>query len=433
MPAACSFLTAYQFSAVSMKHNYFKMPGIGRCILIMAVLQFIVNRVSGQTSGKIIEDLTGSGFEDTRCVITEENCYVSIENHTYRWDVMAISRALDIIASDIDGSLEINLLILDNDMPQKVICVNKTDWKDISTGLIDTGQSSDKISITYHTGKALNNLRKAEVFNRGTRRKFDLVIYPQFYFENTRINQFYETQVNIAPSLEFSLWKGNRFTGQIILPVQNSLGYEGDYVRPGFLTLSQEFRLSDNLSGTVTAGNFAGSVYGISAYLRLYILNGRFNIEMTNGLTGSSHFIDHRWAHTSPDRYTGSFSVSWFWSRFNMELKAGGARYINEDYGLFASCLRHFNETSVGLYAGSGKSGYNGGFFFSVPFFCKRRPNRRMFRVTIPAQYGFSYNAGTEYFYGQSLRTEPNPIYRDRFKWDESIKNMIINLKNYSK
>jgi hypothetical protein len=114
-----------------------------------------------------------------------------------------------------------------------------------------------------------------------------------------------------------------------------------------------------------------------------------------------------------------------------MELKAGGARYINEDYGLFATCLRHFNETAVGLYVQAGKSSRNGGFFFSIPLPCKRRPDRRFFRISLPPQYGFTYNAGTEYFYGQTLRTEFNSIYEDRFTWDQSLKNMIINLKNY--
>jgi len=51
------------------------------------------------------------------------------------------------------------------------------------------------------------------------------------------------------------------------------------------------------------------------------------------------------------------------------------ARYVNEDYGLFARCTRHFSETSVGLYAQIGEFGNNAGFFFSVPLPFKKRPN----------------------------------------------------------
>jgi hypothetical protein len=430
MLGICLIVISIQFEAVREKHAFIKLPGITRYLLILAMLQGIFQRISSQTADKIIDDLDQSGFENLRCIITEDTCYVSIENYTYRWDVMAISQALDIIASDLDGAFEINLLLLDNTVPQKLINVSTSDWKDFSSEIMDAERFTDKISIAYRTGGASAKLRGAEVINPGIR-KFDLVIYPQLYFENTLLNKFYETQVNIAPALKFSLWKGNRFTGQVIFPIQNNLGYEGDHIRPGILTISQEFRLSDNLFSTISAGNFSNSLYGISASVRLYVFNGRCNLEMTDGLIGSSHFIDREWVHSRLDRFTCSLAISWFWSRFNLELKAGGARYINEDCGIFATCLRHFNETAVGLYVQAGKSGNNGGFFFSIPIPCKRRPDRRFFRISLPPQYGFTYNAGTEYYYGQTLRTEFNSIYEDRFTWDKSLKNMIINLKNY--
>ncbi len=410
-----------------------KLTDIKRYIIMIVVLQGAAQKAPGQTPAKIIEDLTGSGFENVRCLIRDDKCYVSIENQTFRWDIPAISTALDIIASDLAGSPEINMLVLENDIPQKLISTMSNDWRNFSTGMDHNGQLKNKISITNKTGDVTSLLKKAEVFNRAAGRKFELVIYPQLYFENTLINKYYETQINLAPSLEFSLWKGNKFTGQVILPIHNSLGYEGDHIRPGFLTISQGFRISDNLSGTVAAGNFINNAYGISLYLKLYIIKDLFCIESTNGLIGNSHFIDNKWIHGSPDTYTGSMALSWFWSRFNMELQTGCARYINEDYGVFASCTRQFNETSVGLYLQAGKYSHNGGFFFSIPFFFKRKPNRKLFRITIPEQYAFTYNAGTEYYYGQSLRTETNSVYRDRFKWDKSLQNMIINFKTITK
>jgi hypothetical protein len=81
----------------------------------------------------------------------------------------------------------------------------------------------------------------------------------------------------------------------------------------------------------------------------------------------------------------------------------------------------------------TGEFSNNGGFFFSIPFPFKQRPGRKLIRISLPRQYGFTYNAGTEHYYGQTLRTESNSIYKDRFKWDESMINMIINLKDYSK
>lgn len=431
MSAVSLVLEITQVITVRARNGFMKLSDIRKYLLIMTILQGIVQRGSGQVADKIISDLVKSGFENTRCIIEDDRCYVSIENHTFRWDVLAISGALDIIASGLNGSLEINLLILDNAMPQKLICVSRDEWRKFSTGSIDSSGISDRISVTFRTREVYSRLKHAEVFNRGSG-KFDLVIYPQFYFENTLLNKLYETQFNLAPAAEFSLWKGNKFMGQVILPIQNSLGYEGDHIRPGFLTISQEFRISDGFHTTITAGNFIGNSYGISACSRLYIFNGLFNVEMTNGIIGSSHFIEHKWIHNGLDSYTGSLSLAWFWSRFNMELKAGAARHLNEDHGIFASCARSFNETVVGLYIEKGEFSNNGGFFFSIPLFFRQRSARKLFRITIPPQYGFTYNAGTEYYYGQTVKTEPNSIFRDRFKWDQSIKNFITKIKNYS-
>lgn len=415
--------------SIGVTQTLLKHTGLRGYLLMLAMLQGVVHRIPGQTPEKITADLVRSGFENIRCIVGDQKCCVSLENHTYRWDILAISKALDIVASGLDKPLEINLLLLENDVPRKMVSVSVNDWKNFTLGYTDPADSEGRITVTHRTDSVAQILKKIKALNR-SRNKFDLVIYPQFYFENTLKYKFYETQINIAPALEFSLWKGNRFTGQVIFPIHNRLGYEGDHIRPGIVSISQEIRLSDNFRSTLAAGNFPGNTYGFASEFNLLLFNGNFNLELTCGAIGSSYFLNGEWVHSPIDRVTGSLSASWFWSHFNMELKAGGARYVNEDFGLFARCIRHFNETSAGLYVQIGEFGNNGGFFFSIPLPFKRRLPRNFFRITLPPQYGFSYNAGTEYYYGRSVNTVPNAIYSDRFAWNESIKNMIINIKN---
>jgi hypothetical protein len=410
------------------KHEYFRTGQIQSLILLATILQGFFQRASGQASELIAASLVKAGFENTRCIIADDKCYVSIENHTFRWDIKAIFNALEIISTTADTSLEINLLILDSKIPQILIRVESDDWRNYLLGLIDSNELSGKLILSCCTQEAASKLSGAEVSNPGSG-KFDLIIYPQIFFENSRTYKFYETQINLAPALEFSLWKGSKFTGQAVIPLHNDLGYEGDHVRPGIVTISQHVKFSDHLSGSLTAGNFAGGYYGVAEDLSLSLFREQCSIELKSGLVGSSHFIDNEWMHSTLNRFTGSLSLAWFWKRFNMELKAGGARFINEDYGLFATCLRRFNETSVGLYVQKNEYNYNGGIFFSIPFPGQKRSNRKFFRILLPPQYEFVYNAGTEYFYGQTLSTELDPIYSDRFKWAESLKIMLINHK----
>jgi hypothetical protein len=65
-----------------------------------------------------------------------------------------------------------------------------------------------------------------------------------------------------------------------------------------------------------------------------------------------------------------------------------------------------------------------------LPF--KRRPDRRF--SGFHCYVWIYHNAGTEYFYGQTLRTESIPIYEDRFTWDQSQKyDRVPKITKYEK
>ena len=323
-------------------HNLTEPLGIKSGLVLWVLFLTVTVKLSGQTGNRIMERLTQAGYENVKIVIDENQCYVSLENHVYRWDAMAVSEALDLIENEIDGQTEINLILMENGMPQKLIRANNSGIAESDTGMIDPFYSTGRISVTHKTGNAFSKLKDLDYANPSAG-KIDIILYPQFYFENTRLDRFYETQVNIAPAVEFSPWEGGTVSGQVIFPIQNSLGYEGNHIRPGIISISQDFRLSDDFSTSLSAGNFTGCIYGIVSTTDIYLINGDFDLEIMAGLVGSSHFIDGEWIHSKLERFTSSVSLSWFWSRFNMELRAGGARFINEDFGLFASALRMFD------------------------------------------------------------------------------------------
>ena len=401
------------------KYNY---------ILLIFILNGNFLKVVCQPLNKIRKALNESGFENTRAVITEGNCFVSIENHTYRWDVMAFAKGLELLSVNTEYSVNISLVVLENGIPQELIIVNRTDWKQFALGLIQEQGFAGKIQVSNKTESVWKLIRKSKL-NKPSTFKFDFVIYPQLFFENTRVDQLYEVQLNIAPALEYSLWKGNKFVMQAIFPIYNNLGYEGNTVRPGYLTIAQDFRLPGRWLGSVTAGNFNGGRYGSDLYIRHPFKNGRWNLELNTGLTGDSHFLDSRWIHNKMDILTWSGSLSWFYPRYDLELKAGAGRYIKQDYGVFASCSRSFGETIIGFYLKAGETSQNGGFFFSIPLFFKERPVRKTFRITIPSRYSLIYNAGTEHYFGQSYCADISYDRKSSLFFTESIKNKIVNHK----
>jgi len=235
-------------------------------------------------------------------------------------------------------------------------------------------------------------------------------------------------QLNLAPALEFSVWKGMNFTGQMIFPIINELGYEGGFVRPGYVTLSQEFRLPRQWFVKATAGNFSDTRYGIDLSLKHHLANERWNIELNAGLTGSSHFFDYKWTKSSMNTITWSAAASYYYPRYGLKFKAGAAQYIYKDRGLFASCTRYFGEKAFGFYALLGEQSTNGGFHLTFPFPDKKRSSRKAFRITIPKYYEMSYDAGTEFLNGQIYKTSPDLNRINNNNHPEYLINEILKL-----
>lgn len=397
-------------------------------ILFVALLIGNLNQVFSQSIDKIRQELFQSGFENLRLVQTKGKLTICLENVTYRWQVLSIAVSLDKITACLSEPVDLELILLDQGIPKLLITVSANDWKNFRSGNLPASEFSSRLSVSANLGDTWDKIKDIKAENRSAG-KIDLVLYPQFAFKNTLLRKLYEIQLNVAPAIEISMWKGMNFTGQVIFPVINELGYEGGFIRPGYLTLSQEFRLPHQWFGRATAGNFSDTRYGAVVSLKHPFQNKRWSVDLNAGLTGSSHFFDYKWTKTAVNTVTWSSSVSYFYPHYNLEFKAGAAQYIYNDTGLFASCTRYFGETAFGFYAMLGENNTNGGFHMTIPFPIKKRSSRKMFRLTIPEYYEMSYDAGTEFQYGQSFSTSPD---KNRIKdnyFPEYLKNEVLHLK----
>ena len=398
-------------------------------IVLLILLVIGINQGFTQSLESMSQGLITLGFENIRAVNSEGIYYVSVENNVYRSDPLAIAEALDLISGIAADSSELHLILVEKGIPYNLISVNSNSWKDFRNGTLDREQFSDRFQVTWEIDEAWDKLKGYRPKNPNTK-KIDVVVYPQLSYQNIRLAKIYETQFNIAPAVEFSVWRGNKITGQVIFPVHNELGYEGDFIRPGFLTLSQEFRPHKRWLGKFSAGNFNNSRYGFDLYLLHPFQNENWNLEIRAGATGNSHFFDSKWTHGKLNSLTWSSSLSWFYSRYNIVLKAGAAQYIYNDMGLFATCTRYFGETTVGFFAYAYENRYNGGFRVTIPFPLKKRSTRKFIRLTTPKHFGISYNSNNEFYYRQSFRTNPDENKIKFLSFTRLFKNQILNLKN---
>lgn len=401
----------------------------GLKLFVVNIFMLLVIPSYSQPQYSLTEQLKAEGFENIRVKTIPGKIYIGIENKSYRWVPAMIARAFDIIAQDTDIGTEINLVITENEIPQYTVVVKAADWQDYIQGRTGFHNMMKKMMLTWNSSEIWEAVKKEPV-NNPAAGKTDLVVYPQLAYENTQLDQIYEYQLNVAPLIKTSLWKGGTVFGQIIIPLHNELGYEGDFTRPGYVVMEQQFRLKKKWLGCFSAGNFSSNRYGSNIHLFHPLKNENWGIELEAGVTGYSHFYDNRWLHGPVSTLTWEAALSWYLERYDLEFRGGAVQYIYGDKGLFGSLTRYFGETAIQFFAQANQFNYNAGFNVTIPFPIKKRKNRGYINITLPKHTAISYNAGTELYYGRFFYTNPSHNQIKNTKFIQLIKKNILNQKN---
>ncbi|MCD4665433.1 MAG: YjbH domain-containing protein [Bacteroidales bacterium] len=376
-------------------------------IILTIVLTGIYINILAQTiQDTITEVMTSEGFENVRVYVLEKEVYVSFENNIFRWDVEGINKAVNIIKEYIQKNTNLILVVLENDIPQLILTEPSREIKNNDHKNVRLTKLSDSFTFSFKTNEAWDKLKNIHPNNPSVN-KIDIVVYPQVFIQNTSFKKIYEVQLNIAPALEVSLWEGMKFTGQVIVPIVNDLQREGDFTRPGFVTISQDFRFPANIFCRTTIGNFNANRYGVDFLLNRAIINNYFEIALNAGLTGDSYFFNGRWIKGEINNLTWFISARYYYPKFNLQLKISYGKYINEDKGVRADCTRHFGETAIGFYAMFTNGEPNGGFHFAIPFPSFKSKKRCVVRLRTPRYFDWEYNAGTEFKNGKYYETQP--------------------------
>jgi len=364
--------------------------------------------------GEITDSLVACGFENIRTHTLGNTLWISYENAVFRDKAIALTRVLDIL-TDV-GYDTVDVVTLVNDLPIVHTRTTTTFLKENDKKSFSGRQKAWQIRLSYKTDTIWKILRDEKPVNSHTN-KVDMVFYPQIAVKNVLINQIYEIQFNLAPALEVSLWRGMRFTGQLIVPIYNDplYGDESNRIRAGFLVLAQEFRLPGIPLGRLAVGKFDASRYGADLTLNKYFFDSQCELRANIGYTGEYHYTDGNWYREDLNTLTGFVQFSYFFRPYELRFDLSAGRYINDDYGIRFDCTRYWNETTVGFYATSIEGHFNGGFHFALPLCPEKFKKNRRFQLRFPSYFDWEYDAGTETFYGQYYETRPNENRVEQF------------------
>ena len=359
-----------------------------------------------QTGNETIEELISMGFENVRCTENENERIYTIENNVYKAQGFGLAKAIEIIQRQgLPSGKQCKVIVTHLEVPEMSLTYRpSTNNESLST----SGNTSWETSYDID---GWEEVRKEKTKN-SSRYKVDLLVYPQLSYKNLIITQIYQALFTLNPAVEVSFWPGMKFTGQLIVPIYNDgYGIYQDKVHPGFITLSQSFRLPYNIKGKATLGYFNADRYGADLMIfRPFKADERFSLEGRLGFVGVGYWDGFKLHYDTDMTWTWTVGANFYWPRYNTQFSLKGEQYLMKDRGIKFEMIRHFRYASIGFYAMKGKeANSNGGFRFQVllpPY--KQKRHEFIPRVSTSYNMGIAYNAGNERYYYRQYRSEAN-------------------------
>lgn len=395
-----------------------------RWLIIIYLLAFSLKGM-GQTGESTAKVLVNMGFENVKWTEDEKERIYVIENSAYRLSGVGIGKAVDLIQNGgLPKHKPCRLIVLNNNIPQLSLY-----YQPVKNDTLPDASREDWI-VSYDLGDSWNKVKREKSQNSSLY-KIDIVVYPELSFKNLIITQIYQVLFNLSPAVEVSLWKGMKLTAQVKLPVYNDgYGELADKVRPGFVTIAQDFRLPYNLFGTATIGLFNADRFGGDLRLVHPFKDERFSVEGRIGLTAADYWDGFKFHYGTKTRWTWSLGGSFYWPLFNLQFSLKAEQYLLGEKGVRFDMIRHFRYCSIGFYAMKAEhANSNGGFRFQIalpPYKYKRKGY--IPRIEPSKNMGVSYNAGNErYYYNMYRANASENIMQNNSYNPYFIKSKLLN------
>jgi hypothetical protein len=331
--------------------------------------------------------LSRNGFENVAVFEDSLDLMVAYENRIYRYEVRAALEVLRHASAFKTTQTRCVLIPQRRGIPVAAIiadlqaCRLGTGGKMVEPCVVDVAMSAEPYWAKLKHNPGANPAAG----------KIDVLVHPQFRAQFGNLVNTVESQVNLAPAVSTSLWKGMSLSGQWIFPLQNELGYEGDFSRPGLLTVNQTVRLPRNAFVSGTAGYFTQHRYGTDLEVSKYWRNGRWATGVNIGCTGFAAYLKGVWYYSNMDTWTGFLFGQYRFPGLDFTVKATYGKFVYRDRGFRFDVIRQFGEVRVGFFTLKTTGGRNGGFSFSIPIFPSKRLAPARIRISPAMAFPWSY------------------------------------------
>ena len=398
---------------------------VTECRLLMVGL-WVLFPIMGQAQNEYERCLQKAGFENVAAYASHDTLTATLENTNYRGNYRGIGQAIKALSA-CDAQIKVfRLLVQEYQKPQVVVQATRTSelW---SVQVDYDTQQLEQQFLTHRSATAARN----EEMKTSTTGKIDVVLHPIFSFDNHKLDKLAEVCFFLAPSMETTLWRGNRIYLQPIIPLAHNLTKSNPdrRVQLGVLAVRQEWLNQKRWYLSTTLGSFLYNRYGVNAELA-YHYNHQLDFGVRLGLTGEQLLLPNKWQTTAPNKFHGMANVNFYHPATSLQAKLSAGSFVYGDIGVRADLVRHFGEFTVGVYGIYTDGEKNAGFNFALPLSTRRQLCRGQVRIRFPQYFTWEYSMLNYYRYafehmGQDYKERPDKSFTTHY-WQAAYLQQYI-------
>ncbi len=242
----------------------------------------------------------------------------------------------------------------------------------------------------------------------------DFYIGGDLFIRDLVYEKIYEATVNLTPGVKWRMKDDWTISAEANIPLHSDFGDDYKLPRLNMATITKLWQINYKTYLKLSGGLFNLGRYGIDAKW-LYKLNSIIHFEGEIGYTDYYSTLYKISDINKPiDRLMAIVGVNAYLKEHRTLLRVRAGRFIHQDLGAIADCIRHFTHCSVGVYLQYSelRSKPSAGFTITVmlpPY--NRKEKRVNFRTK--SNFQLTYNVNSNYNLTETYKTDPEENDRD--------------------
>ena len=245
---------------------------------------------------------------------------------------------------------------------------------------------------------------------QSTKPGLDIFSGLDFNFKDMDFETQYKFLIRLTPGLKWDMGNHWQLAGQLQIPIVNQYGIDYSFVELRAFNISKEFNIK-SLYLKASLGAFSQNRYGLDLKAFLPVCDW-FAFEGQAGYVGSV-FLFPYWEIVAPNRFVGTIGGDIYLPRWNTQFRGVVGKYLYDDIGVEGEAMRHFNHTTISVYARwSNKFSFDGGFKVVIMLPHYRRTHRAV-NIRPASNFRMSYTVMYRQLNNRMYFTDPEQNERD--------------------